>query len=178
MFKNTYLYLLWQKNRKLFYPVSICIGLTLLISMTKNEITPFYVWSMYSAKTLETDTFPIYALEYNKGTEFNEPHTWKDHKRMMFFYTIDYYTGIKDNQVEADAVKMSNGFKKIHLDPASLNHIYNSPQQIREYPFWLKQYMQSNMGIKMDSISVYRKWLKYSDSGKVYPVKSELLFKV
>lgn len=178
MFNNTYLHLLRQKNRKLFYAACAFILLTLLINATKNEITPFYVWSMYSAPAPQSDTFPVFTLQYNNGQVFNEPHTWRDHTRMMFFYPIDYYTNMMDHAGEPDALKMKKGFEKIHLDPASLSKIYNTPEQIKAYPYWLKQYMQANTGIKMDSISVYRKWVRYSESGRVYPVKSELLFKL
>lgn len=177
MLRNTYLYLLWLKNKKLFYAVSTIIILTLFTNLTRNEITPFYVWSMYSAKSPQTDTFAIYTMKYN-GKEYSAPHTWKDHKRMMFFYPIEYYTSIIDNKGEADAGKMVNGFQKIHLDPAFTNRIYNTPAQLNGYPIWLKRYLEANEGIKVDSLQVSRQWLMYDNDSKVHSVKSDLLFNI
>jgi hypothetical protein len=177
-FKDSYLHIVWQKNIRLFYVIVVCIVLTIITNLSKNEITPFFTWSMYSAATPYTDTFEVYTLEYNNGQVYNEPHTWKDYKRMMFYYTIDQYEGIRDNGgVEADKIKAEKIMSRLHITAFPVDRLYNSAADIANYPGWLRRYMQANTGIKMDSIKVYRKQVRFDNKGHVYPVKSELVLK-
>lgn len=179
LLKNSYLQQVKNRNKPLYIVICVFIVLTLFTNFTRNEITPFFTWSMYSVPMAQADTFPIYTLEYNNGQIYKAPHTWKDHNRMMFFYTIDHYKSIVDNGgKEQDEVKMAHTFEKVHADTTVLSKLYTTPSQLDEYPKWLKRYMQANTGIKMDSIKVYRKWIQFNSEGHAQEMSSDLLFKI
>jgi hypothetical protein len=133
---------------------------------------------MYSAKSPETDTSIIYTLEYNDSKIFLAPHTWKDHQRMMFFYTIDYYAYLIDNgNVERNIQRTVGVLNKLHVPQSVITRLPDAASAVANYPAWLKRYMQSNMRQPLDSIKVYRRWLKYNNDGSVHEVKNQLLFK-
>lgn len=147
------------------------------IGATKNEITPFYVWAMYSTPIPEDDSFSIYTFEYNDGQVFQEVHTWNDYYEMMFPYTISHYMAIKDNGGEPNRIRMTSAFNQVGIDTSFLDNIYNTNADIVEYPYWLKRYMQEHLNEQLNSFSVYRKWLQYNEEGRVHVVKNELIFR-
>ncbi len=176
---KTYLGILKGRSKRLYYAVVVFAVLTLLVNASRNEITPFFVWSMYASPARVTDTFPVYVLEYNDGKTFLAPHTWKDHKRMMFFYTIDQYCVLKDNgNKDPDEEHASHILARLHINnPTFLPSLYPSATDMQAYPAWLKRYMQANMGEHIDSIKVYRKWVQFGNDGKVNVHRNELLFR-
>lgn len=141
-------------------------------------MAPFYLWAMYSRNVPRTDSFDIYVLKYNNGQVYNAPHTWKDHKRMMFFYTITHYITTQENGgIEHDYVKMREFANKIGLYSLPLEKIYIGQRELNAYPAWLQRYMQSNIQTRIDSIEVYRNWVKFKQDGRVYLKGEELIFK-
>jgi hypothetical protein len=177
-FKDTYLGILRRRNKPMFRAVAVFMSVTLLINATRNEITPFFVWAMYAGKSAEVDTFPVFVLQYNDGKVFHAPHTWKDHKRMMFFYTIDHYTLLRDNDyTDPDMQKAGSIMGKAGMSGMPLGELYTDRAAMQQYPAWLMRYMQANLGEHIDSISVYRKWMRYGKDGRVTTARSELLFK-
>lgn len=60
--KNSFLYLLYKQDRKLFFGILLCGMLHVLANVTGFQITPFFVWGMYSAKEESPTSYPVFSI--------------------------------------------------------------------------------------------------------------------
>lgn len=174
--RKTYLGILRERNRSLYVIVLTFMVVTMLVTVSRNEMTPIFVWSMYAGRSPVTDTFATFELQYNDHKVFHAPHTWKDHKRMMFFYSADQYAILHDNGMkDPDEEKVRRIAGKAHIPPPPLHKLFPTRHDMDNYPAWLKRYMQANLGEKIDSLKVYRNWMSYDKDGRVLLRRRELL---
>jgi hypothetical protein len=159
----------YHRNFYLFLIIELFTISTLVISQGKAEITPFYIWQMYSTPMKNTDSTIIYQLEYNDKKKFNIPQIWNHHKRIMFNYTIYYYDHcIHNNFKDPASQKVSDFLTALNVDLSSyLDRVYVSERQIKDYPNWLKRYMQSLIKEEIHSIKVFKIWVAYQNDGRV-----------
>lgn len=174
---DTYLSVLKQKNKGLFYIILFYIIVSLTFAL-RNEMTFFFRWSMYSKPHEPREVFPVAVLEYNNGKVFNDPFTWHDHKKMMFYYTILHYKETVDNNGrELNQDRAEQIAAHLLLPALPYSKLYTTPSELAAYPAWLMRYMQANMCQKIDSINVYWLLLQYKSSGRVEVVDKQLIFK-
>lgn len=161
---------LYHHSKSLCVALCLFVLLTLLANIVSNECTPLFVWSMYSRPAAEAEEFSFYELQYNKDQVYYAPHTWKDHKRMMFFYTAEYLDIMLQNN-NCDP----NSKKATYILKLPTQHLYVNSADVANYAHWLQTYMEDNISQHIDSLKVYKKTLRYSPSGAPILVKSQLL---
>lgn len=164
--RQTYLQEVRVQSKMLYVILLVVMAMHLILNIANNQITPVYVWSMYGAREPQRNTFETYVLKYNNDT-FNLP-LWRDHQKMFFTYTIPRYDEYIHNHYEDPfEVKSRKHLLPLHLSDTFFHRIYNTNNEIKEYPLWLKNYLQGNLGIKIDSIAVDKYWLHYDKTGHV-----------
>jgi hypothetical protein len=60
--KNSFLYQLCKQDRKLFFGILVCGILHIGCNITGFQITPFFVWGMYSAKEKSPESYPVFTV--------------------------------------------------------------------------------------------------------------------
>lgn len=174
--KSNYLHEVRKHNKKLYGVICFLIAVQLILTCLNFQITPFYVWSMYGARQTEQNEYPVYVLTYDKDT-FNYP-TWMDHRKMFFTYTIPHYDLYTQNHFQDPFEgKTRNKLAVLNLPESFYSNIFSTQAEIKNYPKWLKTYMESNLGRSIDTLEVKKCLVHYKADGKVVADNVQLLIK-
>lgn len=174
---NNYLSVLRKENKRLFVFILLFLAVSLITTVSRTEVTPFYTWAMYSETTRGSDTVIIYSLEYNKGDKYNIPQIWNHHRRIMFNYSIAFYDYcLQHNHADPASVNFRKLLLKANIrDDTLLYRLYSGPAALDQYPAWLKRYISANLGMPVDGIRVYKIWTRILPGGRVGEINRTLL---
>ena len=139
------------------------------------EVTPLYDWKMYAFPVQPHPEYDAYVLHYN-GKVYNKPHTFQDYQRMMINYTLPHYAVMKQT---GDTLPFYTRTSYIFLaafkwNPRD-NRLHTTPQDLQQYPLWLKRYVQQQVGEPVHDLSVARISLRYDAENHVQPVATEAI---
>ena len=67
--EKSYLRKVYEHNKKLFYACMLFISLTLFTNLLGWQVTPFFVWGMYSEKEIEKNDHTIYQTMHNQKSD-------------------------------------------------------------------------------------------------------------
>ncbi len=178
-FNQTYFHDVFKRSKWCFAVIVSFIVFIFFANLKRFNASPFSIWNVYSYPN-KKDSFSIYSLRYNHNKAYNLPELWNHHKRMMFYYTIEWYHRCAANNFQ-DPLKQS-GYNFINKRGVKrgwlIKKIYNTSDEIRSYPVWLKKYMASNIDEKIDSISVYKMLVYYTNNGELKVAKTNKLLSV
>lgn len=131
---------------------------------------------MYGIRLPQQTEYPVYVLTYDKDT-FNFP-TWMDHRKMFFTYTIPHYDQYSQNQFQDPFEKKTKiKLRRLNLPEAFYNKLFNTEREIKNYPFWLKNYMQLNLNKPIRLMTVAKYWVHYRADGRIVFDSHQLLIK-
>jgi len=72
--RRSFFYRLYLFDKKLFLLVAVFSGLTILCNIKGDEITPFFVWAMYSEKEGTTNRYEIFRIQVNDSILVDYSH--------------------------------------------------------------------------------------------------------
>ncbi len=173
--KYSYLKRLKSHSKLLYCVIVVFIVITLVVNLSLNQITPFYIWSMYGRKEEVKDSYPVYVLKID-GEIFNLPK-WQDYKRMFFNYSIVHYMDcVENDNSDPFMIKARSYLSFLPLDDLFFYKIYVHKDELKEYPKWLKRYMEANIGKNIDHLEVERVWIGYNQMNRIEVIKKEQIF--
>ena len=179
--KKTFLYRVYQHNRKLFYLLTVFAVLTVFANLLGDEVTPFFVWGMYSEKekpvqhvellkTTINDTAVVNCYDYSNGDT-----------RFYLGSPLSYFKKIKDNNNQDPTISFLQ--TKLHqqydlIRPLERSLFNTGPQQ-QAFLSWYVRYLQqvtsvpvkslrvevvhahyTNKNLVTDSVNLFATWLK------------------
>jgi len=151
--ENLFLYKVYRYNKKLFFLFLAFTGVTLFCNLTGFEITPFYVWGMYSQKEIPAGSYTIYRISVNdKLLDYSTGYLPAN----RFFLTspLSYFETIKDDN---DPTLMFLNHKLVgnysFIKAFALN-VMNSKNDIEKFPEWYKRYLEQTTGEKVKRLTV------------------------
>src|SRR5690606_27334269 len=121
----------------------------------------------------------IYTVQMD-GKEWREHEYWNFHRRMTFYYTVDYYVRSLEADTQAfDGVKIKGRLQGLGIQPLVdyAEKVYTPAGVIKEYPIWLKGYLQRNVGA-FDTLEVKKVAVIFTADGRVVEQEVTTLFKL
>lgn len=179
--KKTFLYNVWLHNRKLAGLLAIFAVFTVFFNLLGDEVTPFFVWGMYSEKIKPVQQYEVLKTTIN-DSQVVDPYDF--HTTDTRFYLVGplaYYKKIKDNNNQ-DPI-MSFLQRKLHghydnirfLEPS----LFNTTARQQDFLSWYARYLQQATNTPVhslridivkahytsdklvtDSVSLFEKWEK------------------
>jgi hypothetical protein len=148
--KNTYLHRVYRHNRKLFIFILFFSGATLFCNFTGFEITPFFVWGMYSQPEKPAVQYDLLLTSTTGRTFLDVSSGYSDDTRFFLNAPLAWYRAIRDNSDEDPTFTFLQ--KKFHERPiaASVFHLlpdkrFNSSAQLTAFPHWYRNYLEEVM---------------------------------
>lgn len=135
-FKNLY-----KRQPKLFYLFGSFCMVQLLLALIKLEVTPFFLYGMFSEKVIPSDTISERSV-WVDGIQLKNTHLLhKEH--LLIEETVKKYVLIKKNggidivqtRVEARYPFLTQSFAY----PFLKTRIYNIPKDVLAFQHWFKQ---------------------------------------
>lgn len=161
-----FLYKVYRYNKKLFFFFLIFAGLTLFCNFAGFEITPFYVWGMYSQKEVPVKEYPVFRITAN-GKIIDYSADYFPANRFFLLSPLSYYASIKDGDDRVKIFlkkKLQNKYGQ--LEPYA-KRVLNSKKEIEEFPNWLRRYVQQSTGEKVNDLKVELLFVSYENNNSI-----------
>jgi hypothetical protein len=162
--------------------MSIFVVLTVLTNLLGDEVTPFFVWGMYSEKEKPVQAVEILKTTINEDTVINVYNYSNGDTRFYLASPLAYYKKIKDNNNQDPTITFLQ--TKLH---ARYNNIrpferalFNTGPQQQEFLNWYARYLQqvtlipvkalrvevvhahyTSQNLVTDSVNLFATWQKH-----------------
>jgi len=172
--RKTYLFRLYQHSKTLFWSVAIFCGMTVALTFAGHQITPFFLWAMFSEKENIRTTHEVIDIKLN-GETFNYTQELIDANRHIVTGSIFYYDKMKNNN-DTDPTrtffqeKLGDNYTKIQ---ATLERITNDEAQYAAFQEWLMRYLERSAHRKIETLEVNMQTWAYDESGHLNLVNTK-----
>jgi hypothetical protein len=167
-----------SRSKSIYWILIIFILISLITNLSKIEITPFYVWRMYSEKEPRNDKNHFYQLSYNNKI-FNQSEAWNNGRKMMFSYTIHHYESCKENNgYDNIQIKAQSILQRLNINDVKLFSPFYIKYNLKEYPQWLLRYIQQIIKEKINHMEVNKMTIRYDKNGNQVLINKKLIFKI
>lgn len=154
--KRTFLYKVWLHDRRLFYVMAVFSALTIIFNVLGDEVTPFFVWGMYSEKEKPVQRYEILRTTVNDSLVIDAAGGYADATRFYLVGPLASYKKIKDNG-GVDPLKSFLQLKlKNHYNLVSVaeNKIFNHDVSQQAFFNWYSTYLQRLIHVDVHTVRV------------------------
>ncbi len=155
MMKRTFLYQVWQHNKKLFYIMVAFSVLTIATNLAGDQVTPFFVWGMYSAKEEPVRQYSILQTVVNDSIVVNAYDLPVSDTRFYLTSPLAYYKRIKENNnVDPTISFLQSKLNWLIEENTMLKNIFNTGQQQDSFFTWYARYLSHVAHLPVHSIRI------------------------
>ena len=175
---KTYFHRLWSHNKKIFWGVSIFTFFTLFFNLTGDEVSPFFVWGMFSEKFPRLETREIVTFKIN-GEDYNYHRKLSNINGNMLASPVYYYSRMVKNNDEDPTrtfFREKTGKRFSTIEPL-LTQVTNDPAVYPEFKDWVKRYIEKSSGQEVDELEVSIATYRFNEANVWEPISEETLFK-
>ncbi|MGN6264122.1 MAG: hypothetical protein ACTHM5_00530 [Ginsengibacter sp.] len=151
--KKLFLYKVYRHSKKLFYFFVIFTVLTVMCNLSGFEITPFYVWGMYSEREIEPASYQIYRVTIN-DKQLDYSTGYFPANRFFLLSPLTYYQSLKESGDPTFAFLQKKLGQKLKVLEPYILPFENSAQSLNEFPDWYKRYLEQTTGKKIKNLQV------------------------
>ena len=155
--KRTFLYQVWLHNKKLYYIMVVFAVFTLGANLTGDEITPFFVWGMYSAKEEPVKQYSILQTTINDSIVVNAYDQPISDTRFYLTSPLAHYKRIKDNNNIDPTLSFlqAKTNRKLFIKPVVMQGpLFNTRRQTDSFFPCYARYLQQVTNIPIHSIRI------------------------
>jgi hypothetical protein len=153
---DTFLYKVKKHNTRLFIVMLLFTLGTLLCNLTGDEVTPFFVWGMYSAKEQPVEQYELLQTTINDSALLNEYDVYTGDTRFYLSSPLVYYKKITDNK--GIDPTMSFIKEKLSVSDHTLapleKRLFNTDEHQQAFMNWYRRYIGQATGIVVRSLRV------------------------
>jgi hypothetical protein len=152
--ERLFLYKVYRHSKKLFFIFLLFTVVTIFCNLTGFEITPFYVWGMYSAKEKAIAEYPVYKITAD-GKPIDYSSGYFPANRFFLNSPLDYYSDISKNGTDPLKHFLQQKLKnKYSLIRTFEDKVLNSKNEIDRFPEWYKRYLEQTAGEKIEKLKI------------------------
>lgn len=148
-----FLYKAYKFNKKLFIFFAAFAGITVICNLAGDEITPFYVWGMYSEKEVTPSGYELFRITVNdKVVDYSTGYFPSN--RFFLQSPLSYYTLMKKGGDPTEIFLKNKLKNKFLMIQPYASRVLNSTKEFNEFPLWYKRYLQQTTGETIQSFKV------------------------
>ncbi len=154
--KNTFFYKLYSFDRRLFFILATCCFLTLIFNGKGDEVTPFFLWAMYSRKEENLNRYPIYHIRVNDSLLIDYSSGYTADNRFFLSSPLAYYHNIfLNNNIDPGLsfLQKKLGSRYSTIEPIA-RIVHNGTRERGQFMQWYKRYLQQTTGLQINSIDI------------------------
>lgn len=173
-----YLHSLKQSRPWIFLVVVIFISIQFLVTLSRMETTPFFIFGMFSDRFHPAPYYEAISFKINEQ-EFNYMQFSDIHKEFVLSPTWQYYNLVKNNHGNPAAIKIQNNlpsFLNKNKFPANVFFKYsNNEKDMIKFSGWLKKYLSSMTEERIDHLEVFINKYKYKNDELILVSRNRIL---
>jgi hypothetical protein len=175
--KRTFLYQVWQHNKKLFYIMVAFSVLTIATNLAGDQVTPFFVWGMYSEKEEPVQQYSILQTVINDSILVNPYELPVSDTRFYLTSPLAYYKKIKDNNNTDPTISFLQSKLNWHVEEnRMLQKLFNAGPQRDSFFTWYARYLSQVTLLPVHSIRIDNIKAHYTES-KLIADTTHLLYR-
>ncbi|HVX27960.1 MAG TPA: hypothetical protein VHB70_16540 [Parafilimonas sp.] len=162
--KELYFFRLYQHNRKLFYGILCFTLFTIICNLRGFEITPFFVWGMYSGKEPDSNTYEVQQVIINDSLKVDITNGYTPSTRFLLESPLWYYMSIRDNNDIDPTLSFLQKKLKSHypLVKPYEHDLSNDSSRINGFIPWYKKYLEEVTKTKINQLQIINTKVHYS----------------
>lgn len=165
----TYFSQLYKYNK--YIAISICTFcvLTIGVNFLKTEITPLFVWGMYSEREKVLNTYDIYRVVVNDSVAIDYSSGFTDANRFFLLSPLSYYIQIGQNGGRdplEDLIKKKTG-EYYDVFNYFEKSIYNDLRRQQAFKIWYANYLEETIHLKVNKVGLEVLRVHYEANGRL-----------
>lgn len=154
--KNTFLYSVYRHSPRLFYTMAAFAALTVFFNAIGDEVTPFFVWGMYSKKEVPVARYEVLRTTINDSLVVDATTGYPDATRFYLKTPLASYKKLKDNGGIDPTKSFLQQKLKTHYNqlPFSEATLFNTDVSTQSFFDWYSRYLHTVTAIDVQSIKV------------------------
>ncbi len=150
---------------------------TAITNLLGDQVTPFFVWAMFSKKETHKDFHKVVRIDVN-GRQLKYSRQRLDANRHILRSTASRYAEMIDNANEDPTRTFFKEKLGLHYKTVKtpLERITNTPEQYAEFEEWFFRYLQSSTKEEISTLRVSIETYQFVDNAKLQFIRSEELF--
>lgn len=174
---ETYLGKLFHEDKRLFFVVGGFIALTIFSNTIKLEMTPLFLWGMYSEKEKPVKTYTVLELRVNGDSLIDHSSGLPDNTRFFLSSPVQLYKEIKENGQKDPNLSFFQ--KKVSAEQNSAQtlatKVFNDSSGMEKFPKWYAAYLSRSLGIPVTKYTIREIHLHFSTDMKPIADSNNLL---
>jgi hypothetical protein len=154
--KNTFLYQVWLHSPKLCYILAAFTALTVCGNLLGDEVTPFFVWGMYSEKEKPVQQYEILKTTINDSAVVNVYDYHTTDTRFYQYTPLAYFKKIKDNNNIDPTISFLQSKLKQHYDQIRFleGSLFNTGPRQQAFLSWYARYLQQVTNLPVNALRI------------------------
>lgn len=175
--KRSYLARVYAYDKRLFFFVAGFAGLTLICNLAGHEVTPFFVWGMYSAPEKAVDRYDVPEVRLADEKVIDASAGYTDNTRFFLNSPLLQYKEIKENgdiDPTLAIIDARQGHVYQWIKPLE-GRIFNGERELRAFPDWYGRYLEVVTGMKVRAYTIEVKSVHYDGRQHIVVDSTHLL---
>ena len=151
-----------KKSPGLFWSLIVFCFLQLVFTLIKLEVTPFFLFGMYSEKVDAPDTVTIYRQKLN-GSFLNKKNINKWEWQILVTTIENYDAQLDNKKIDVVDTRIENKYPGIYhnsIFSSIKKSITNDSLSVDKYPGWYKQKIQQYTSVDITNLEVLKETYK------------------
>jgi hypothetical protein len=167
--KRSYLARVYVSDKRLFFFIAGFAGLTLVCNLAGHEVTPFFVWGMYSRHEKVVDQYEVPVTMLDDGSRVDASAGYTDNTRFFLNSPLAAYMSIRENGGVDLQGHGLHGFGPLK------NRLFNGVFEFGAFPEWYGRYVSEVTGRSGIGGAIEVKRVHYDDNQHIIVDSSYLL---
>ncbi len=175
--RNTYFYRLYQHSKCLFILIFGFTALTIFFNLMGDEVTPFFVWGMFSEVKTPQESYEVYEIKLD-GAHYDYTNLLTDPNRFYITGPLNMYRSMQTKGEAATRVFFKEKLgENYSLVAPFLEPITNELSDAAAFPAWLKRYLEQSTNRTFQRLEVNILQVHYLEDGHVEILNSKPLIR-
>jgi hypothetical protein len=170
-----------EKSPGLFWCLIVFCFLQITLTLIKLEVTPFFLYGMYSEKFYVTDTISIYKEKLN-GHLLSSQIMNKWEEDILRTGIENYNAQLRNNKIDIIDTRISTKHPSIYnsrVFEIIKKHIMNDSVSLNRFPDWYKQKFYQYTGMDIKTFEVVNETYLIDFNNKKYQlISNEKIFEL
>src|ERR1700712_3518610 len=154
--KNSFFYKLYLFDKKLFLFILIFSAFTILCNIKGEEVTPFFIWAMYSEKETAINKYDIFRITVNDTTVIDYTAGFTDNNRFFLTAPLKYFDRIKKNNFNDPSlsfIRQKLGQHYLAIEPLA-KQVFDYKDSYEDFTEWYARYLQQSIKLTVNKLEV------------------------
>jgi hypothetical protein len=153
------------------------LGGTFFTNLLGWQVTPFFVWGMYSEKEDTSNYRPVLKITINDSSVINYSSGYTDANRFFLTSPLELYILMKkNNRKDPTEIFLKKKIdKNFSLIQNASTKVLNGAKEYNLFLPWYKKYLEKTTQIKIHTYKIELLKAGYTDSNKIEIYSSELI---